>query len=74
MTERNEKTLKSFVYYGLGFPITLENVLFHKIRGEWLPKIDVEALADKVFEELQHKPIELTEDEKEFMRIYKKVD
>jgi len=74
MTERNEKTLKSFVYYGLGFPITLGNVSFHKIRGEWLPKIDVEALADKVFEELQYKSIELTEDEKEFMRIYKKVD
>lgn len=74
MSNKRKKILKSFVYYGLGFPVTLKNVLFHKIRGEWLPKIDVEALADKVFEELQYKSIELTEDEKEFMRIYKKVD
>lgn len=67
---KNEKILKSFIYEGLGFPVILENVLFHKIRGEWLPKIDVEALADTIFKMLPSKPSKLTGNEIKFIRTY----
>lgn len=67
---RNEKILKSFVYDGLGFPVILENVLFHKIRGEWLPKIDVRMLSEIVFKMLSLKPSRLTGNEIKFIRTY----
>ncbi len=66
----NEKIGKNFVYEGLGFPVTLENVLLRKIRGEWLPKIDVEALADAVFKVLPSKSSRLTGNEIKFIRVY----
>lgn len=70
MSTKNEKILKSFTYDGLGFPVILENVLFHKIRGEWLPKIDVEMLAEVVFKMLPSKPSKLTGNEIKFIRTY----
>lgn len=67
---KKEKVVKSFVYDGLGFPILLSRVLFHQIRGEWVPKIDVERLADIVFKFLPSKPSKLTGNEIKFIRTY----
>ena len=66
----NEKIVKTFTYEGLGFPIILENVLFHKIRGEWLPKIDVEELAEVIFRMLPSKTSKLTGNEIKFIRTF----
>ncbi|MFA5584375.1 MAG: hypothetical protein WDA09_09180 [Bacteriovoracaceae bacterium] len=68
--KRNEKVVKSLTYDGLGFSILLENVIFHEIRGEWLPKIDIESLADIVFKLLPSKPSRLTGNEIKFIRTY----
>ena len=67
---KSEKIVKSFIYDGLGFPVILENVLFHKVRGKWLPKIDVEQLADVIFKILPSKPSKLTGNEIKFIRTY----
>lgn len=66
----NKKIKKSFIYEGLGFPILLENVIFHQIHGEWLPRIDIEVLARTVFEKLPSKSSRLTGNEIKFIRTY----
>lgn len=65
-----EKKLKEHLYDGLGFIVVLENVVFHQIRGEWLPKIDVEELATRAFKLLLSKPAKLTGNEIRFIRTY----
>lgn len=65
-----EKKSKAFLYDGLGFPVLLENVVFHLIRGEWLPKIDIEKLAGEAFKRLPSKPAKLTGNEIKFIRTY----
>lgn len=67
---KKEKVVKDYIYDGLGFPVLLQRVLFHQIRGEWLPKIDIEALADLAFKMLPSKPSKLTGNEIKFIRIY----
>ncbi len=67
---QNTKIVKKFIYQGLGFPVILRNVLFHKVRKEWLPKIDVEEIARIVFEKLPSKPSKLTGNEIKFIRTY----
>ena len=64
------KNVKNFTYEGLGFPIILKNVLLHKVRNEWLPKIDVEEIAKLAFEALPTKPSKFTGDEIKFIRTY----
>lgn len=65
-----EKIVKDFVYEGLGFPVVLESVVLFKIRGEWLPKIDVEAVSEAIFKFLPSKPAKLTGNEIKFIRTY----
>lgn len=67
---RKEKVVKDYIYDGLGFPILLQRVVFHQVRGEWLPHIDIEALADLVFKALPSKPAKLTGNEIKFIRVY----
>lgn len=38
----------TFLYEGLGFPIELGNVEMVKFNTEWLPKIDVQCIADEI--------------------------
>lgn len=68
--KKKEKVIKNFLYKGLGFPILLDQVLLQEIRGEWLPRIDVEKLADKIFKRLPSKPSRLTGNEIKFIRTY----
>ena len=65
-----EKIVKNFVYEGLGFPVILENALFHKVRNEWLPKVDIEGLAEMAFRMLPSKPSKLTGNEIKFIRTF----
>jgi DNA-binding transcriptional regulator YiaG len=66
----NIKTVKNYIYNGLGFPIILDKVIFKKITGEWLPQIDVEAVSDLVLRALPSKPSKLTGDEIKFIRTF----
>lgn len=67
---KNEKIVKNYVYEGLGFPVILEKTRFEKIRGEWLPQINIEKLTDIIFELLPKKPSKLTGNEIKFIRTY----
>lgn len=68
--QKREKIAEQFVYDGLGFPVILDKVSLHNIRGEWLPKIDIERLADIVFKALPSKPSKFTGNEIKFIRTY----
>lgn len=65
-----KKTLKKFIYKGLGFPIELHNVDFLKFDGEWHPKIDVRKIADSVIKELSFQKERLTGNQIRFIRTY----
>lgn len=41
----NTKTVETYTYEGLGYPIKLENVRMYLYDGEWLPIIDVNKVA-----------------------------
>ena len=67
---KNTKIVKKLTYLGLGFPIILKNVLFCKVRKEWLPKIDIEKIAKTAFQNLPSKSSRFTGDEIKFIRTY----
>ncbi|HGO6753401.1 TPA: hypothetical protein ACK8TA_002670 [Legionella pneumophila] len=49
------KIVPTFLYEGLGFPIELGNVETVKFNREWLPKIDLQYIADEVIKKLAFK-------------------
>ncbi|KTC81703.1 hypothetical protein [Legionella brunensis] len=59
-----------FQYEGLGFPIELENVEMIRYNNEWLPKIDVEQVADEVIKKLATQECRLTGNQVRFIRSY----
>ncbi|QDP73477.1 hypothetical protein FOG18_13335 [Legionella israelensis] len=59
-----------FSYEGLGFPIELENIEIINISGEWQPKIDVRAVADKAIKQLAVQETPLTGNQVKFIRSY----
>ncbi|HAU0370652.1 TPA: hypothetical protein JBF73_15800 [Legionella pneumophila] len=59
-----------FLYEGLGFPIELENVKMISYNNEWLPKIDVEQVADEVIKKLATQECRLTGNQVRFIRSY----
>ena len=67
---RNKKVVKSLTYEGLGFPVILRDVLFYKVRGEWVPKINIEQLAEIAFKMLPSKASKFTGNEIKFIRTY----
>lgn len=67
---KTEKIVKNFVYEGLGMPIILSSIKMKKIRGEWLPEIDVEKVADLVIKKLPSKTSKLSGNELRFIRTY----
>ena len=64
------KIQKSFVDTGLGFPVTLMNVPMAKVRGQWTPEINYNALTQAVLLALSEKPVRLTGDEVRFIRLH----
>src|SRR3990167_6452411 len=62
------KILKTYTYEGLGFPIELHNVEMVMINGEYAPKIDVRAVADKAIKSLVLQKTKLTGNQVKFIR------
>ena len=65
-----DKKTETFIFYGLGFPITLVNAPMRKALGEWIVDIDMENLQLHVLRALAYKPTPLTKDELKFIRKY----
>lgn len=64
------KIAKSYLYEGLGFPIELENVEMLNINGEWIPKIDVQNIADEAIKLLAIQESRFTGNQVKFIRTY----
>jgi len=64
------KTVKKFIYKGLGFPIELSDVKMVMIDAEWHPKIDVKKIADKAIKALALQKERLTGAQVKFIRSY----
>jgi DNA-binding transcriptional regulator YiaG len=65
-----EKKEKNFIYTGLGFPVTLEEVTLIYLQGEWHPKIDVKKIAKKTMKLLASQEQKLTGNQIKFIRSY----
>ena len=70
MDKKKQKIEKKYVYYGLGFPVVLENVTMMQFRGVWLPDIDLNVLQQMVFYLLFSNPSLITEAHFRFMKNY----
>lgn len=64
------KIEKSYIYYGLGFPVRLINVPMIEIRGEYTLDIDFNKLQKAVLLHLSSKKTPLTGNEIRFIRKY----
>tara|TARA_B100000989_G_scaffold298413_2_gene287621 strand:- start:970 stop:1419 length:450 start_codon:yes stop_codon:yes gene_type:complete len=64
------KTEEPYIYDGLGFPVRLDQVDMVLIDGEWLPKIDIQAVADKAILALGAQEQRLTGNQLKFIRSY----
>jgi len=67
MKDRKRET---FVYHGLGFPITLVNVPMKKMLGEWFIDINMNKLMLFALKFLAYKPARLTRQELRFIRTF----
>jgi DNA-binding XRE family transcriptional regulator len=65
-----EKKTKTFVYKGLGFPITLVNTPMIKVVGEWVIDIDMTRLQLTVLRALVFKQGKLAKAELQFIRKF----
>lgn len=66
----SERKVKTFVYQGLGFPITLLNTPMRKVFGEWVIDIDMTRLQFVVLRALAFKSGRLTKHELQFIRKF----
>ena len=65
-----KKTLKKYLYEGLGFPVELTDVEMVYLDDEWCPKIDVKKLATMVIKLLPFQNERLTGSQIHFVRLY----
>lgn len=65
-----KKKKETFIYEGLGFPITLIDAPMKMVLGEWVLDINMNALQEFVFKGLIHKPSPLSGSELRFMRKF----
>ena len=66
----SERKIKTFVYGGLGFPITLVNTPMKKVFGAWIIDIDMTRLQLVVLRALVFKRGRLTKHELQFIRKF----
>ena len=66
----NKKTVKEYVYDGLGFDVIIINAPLVKVFGEWVLDIDLNALQRTVLMDLTWKAEPLTGSEVAFIRKY----
>lgn len=69
-----KKNAKSYVDYGLGFPVQIYNAPLSKIRGKWVLDIDFEKYERTVLFALTSKPSRLSGNEIKFIRHYLEMD
>ncbi len=69
MKSKDQK-IKTLVYRGLGFPITLVNAPMRKVFGEWIIDIDMTRLQLVVLRALTFKQGRLTKEELQFIRKF----
>ena len=62
------KIAKEIIDTGFGFPVRLSNVPLVEVRGEWVPKIDYNKLAERVLLVLSRLTRPLTGHEVRFVR------
>lgn len=65
-----KKKVKKYIYEGLGFPVSLVDIVLVKKRDIWTPAIDYNKLQMAVLLALSHKPFALTGNEVHFIRTY----
>lgn len=65
-----ERKTETFVYEGLGFPITLIKCPMKKVFGEWVLDINLAKLQSDLLKELIYKPVPLTGPELRFIRKF----
>lgn len=65
-----KKTLKNYIYEGLGFPVKLQNVTMLMVDDEWTPKIDVRKTAESVIKKLPFQKERLTGNQIKFIRTF----
>ncbi|MBF8262820.1 MAG: hypothetical protein HW387_485 [Parachlamydiales bacterium] len=68
--KNSEHKVKTFIYEGLGFPITLVNTPMRKVFGEWVIDIDMTRLQLVVLRALAFKSGRLTKHELQFIRKF----
>lgn len=66
----NKKTVKKYIYSGLGFPFELHNVEMIMFNGKFHPKIDIRKTADLAIKSLVSQPSRLTGNQIKFIRTY----
>lgn len=66
----DEKTIETFTYTDLGFPIDLINAPMKKVLGEWVLDINLNVLQKEVLKRLIHKSTPLQAGELRFVRKY----
>ncbi|MCF6777459.1 hypothetical protein L3V83_12890 [Thiotrichales bacterium 19X7-9] len=64
------KTIKSYLYEGLGFSVELEEVKLEKLLDGWAPIIDVEKIAEEAVKALASHTSRLTGNQIKFIRHY----
>ena len=65
-----KRLIKTYIYEGLGFPIELNNVEMISVKGEYAPKIDIKAIADRAIKGLTLQKTKLTGNQVRFIRSY----
>ena len=65
-----KKTVKKYVYEGLGFPVELHDVEMVKIDGDFHPKIDIKKISTNVVSSLVLQEKRLTGNQIKFIRSY----
>lgn len=66
----SRKIKRTLYYEGLGFPIELHDVEMVIVNDEYVPKIDVRAIADEAIKSLVLQKTKLTGNQIKFIRTY----
>ena len=65
-----DRKTETFVFHGLGFPITLIKAPMRKVFGEWVVDVDMTELQLVVLRALIYKSARLSKDELRFIRKF----
>ena len=68
------KKQKSYIDYGLGFPVQIINAPMKKIRSQWTLDIDFSKYERAVLQAIAQKPVRLTGNEVKFIRHFFDMD